>query len=112
MPWHASPPGEFGYSWQHWAYKPYGCITGDNAGFFHLEGHSACTTCEGAMEDCLNTEAVREYSRTYPAAVAGRGDYFHFDPETKEATLVYTPDPQVTGGRGAGGRGRWRSRRC
>jgi len=47
------------------------------------------------MEDCLNTEAVMEYSRTYPAAVAGRGDYFHYDPQTKEATLVYTPDPQV-----------------
>jgi len=87
--------GEFGYSWQHWAYKPYGCITGDNAGFFNLEGHSGCTTCEGGMKDCLNTEAVMEYSRTYPAAVAGRGDYFHYDPQTKEATLVYTPDPQV-----------------
>ena len=66
------------------------------------------------MEDCLNTEAVMEYSRTYPAAVAGRGDYFHYDPQTKEATLVYTPDPQVT----EGGRGvvqfiiRWRSRQC
>ena len=30
--------GEFGYSWHHWAYKRYGCITGDNAGFFHIDG--------------------------------------------------------------------------
>ena len=29
---------EFGYSWHHWAYKRYGCITGDNAGFFHIDG--------------------------------------------------------------------------
>ena len=30
--------GEFGFSWHHWAYKRYGCITGDNAGFFHIDG--------------------------------------------------------------------------
>ena len=80
--------GEFGYSWHHWAYKRYGCITGDNAGFFHIDGDlknaqsqfgqflleddnnddchliiSGCTKCEGGMEECLNTEAVLEYSR-------------------------------------------------
>ena len=67
--------GEFGYSWHHWAYKRYGCITGDNAGFFHIDGDfqlrtflstnrtSGCTKCEGGMDECLNTEAVLEYSR-------------------------------------------------
>jgi len=83
---------EFGYSWHHWAYKRYGCITGDNAGFFHIDG---CTKCEGGMDECLNTEAVLEYSRTFPAAIAGRGNYFHYDIETKEAVLVFTPDPNV-----------------
>merc|ERR1712038_104104 len=83
---------EFGYSWHHWAYKRYGCITGDNAGFFHIDG---CTKCEGGMDECLNTEAVLEYSRTFPAAIAGRGDYFHYDIDTKEAVLVFTPDPTV-----------------
>ena len=34
-----NPADEFGYSWHHWAYKRYGCITGDNAGFFHIDGN-------------------------------------------------------------------------
>ena len=53
----------------------FACVTGDNPGFFHIDG---CTKCEGGMEECLNTEAVLEYSRVYPAAVAGTGKYFHF----------------------------------
>jgi hypothetical protein len=66
----------------------YGCITGDNAGFFHIDGS---TKCEGGMEECLNTDAVMEYTRVYPEAVAGDGKYFHFSTETYEAVLVYQP---------------------
>jgi len=80
---------KYGWSWQHWAYKRYGCLTGDNAGFFHIDG---CTKCEGGMEECLNTEAVMEYTRVFPEAVAGNGKYFHYNPETKDATLVYQPE--------------------
>ena len=68
------------------------------------------------MNECLNTEAVLEYSRspsaqtppsnmstpinfhhsrTFPAAIAGQGDYFHYDINTKEAVLVFSPDSNV-----------------
>merc|ERR1711892_238393 len=80
---------KYGWSWQHWAYKRYGCITGDNAGFFHIDG---CTKCEGGMDECLNTDAVMEYTRVYPEAVAGNGKYFHFSTDTYDATLIYQPD--------------------
>jgi len=80
---------KYGWSWQHWAYKRYGCITGDNAGFFHIDG---CTKCEGGMDECLNTDAVMEYTRVYPEAVAGDGKYFHFSTDTYDATLIYQPD--------------------
>ena len=65
-------------------YYRYGCITGDNAGFFHIDG---CTKFEGGMDECLNTDAVMEYTRVYPEAVAGDGKYFHF--RFKE-TILFT----------------------
>jgi len=83
---------KYGFSWHHWAYKRYGCITGDNAGFFHIDG---CTKCEGGMAECLNVDAVLEYSRVYPEAIAGVGNYFHYDVDTKEAVLVYQPNPEI-----------------
>lgn len=76
------------------AFVRYGCITGDNAGFFHIDG---CTKCEGGMDECLNTEAVMEYSRVYPEAIAGVGNYFHFDTEIREAVLIYQPNPDIDG---------------
>ena len=110
--------GEFGYSWHHWAYKRYGCITGDNAGFFHIDGDFQLRTfCQligrqdapNARVEWMSASTRRLYSniqgdpflatqglescskltfifvRTFPAAIAGRGDYFHYDIETKEA---------------------------
>jgi hypothetical protein len=53
----------------------YGCVTGDNAGFFKIDG---CTKCVGGMDECLNTDAVMEYTRVYPESIAGDGEYFHF----------------------------------
>ena len=53
----------------------YGCVTGDNAGFFKIDG---CSKCVGGMAECLNTDAVMEYTRVYPESVAGDGEYFHF----------------------------------
>merc|ERR1712110_940077 len=32
---------------------------------------------------------------TYPAAVAGTANYFHFDKETSEALLVFQPEPSI-----------------
>ena len=38
-------------------YKPFLYLANKN---FHSKG---CTKCEGGMDECLNTEAVLEYSR-------------------------------------------------
>lgn len=83
---------KYGWSWQHWAYKRYGCITGDNAGFFHIDG---CTKCEGGMKECLNVDAVMEYTRVFPEAIAGEGRYFHFNPKTLDSTLIYQPNEML-----------------
>ena len=76
---------KWGYSWHHWAYKLYGAWTWDSHGLFSLgdDNNYSCPT----LESCLNTDTVRTYARTYPAAVAGTADYFHFDPDTSEAVL-------------------------
>ena len=78
---------KWGYSWHHWAYKLYGAWTWDSHGLFSLgdDNNYSCPT----LESCLNTDSVRTYARTYPAAVAGTADYFHFDPDTSEAVLCH-----------------------
>ena len=35
-----------------------------------------------------NSSPVQSFSRTFPAAIAGRGDYFHYDIDTKEAVSL------------------------
>ena len=36
-------------------------------------------------EEFLKAMNFRHFFRTFPAAIAGRGDYFHYDIDTKEA---------------------------
>jgi len=84
---------QWGYSWHHWAYKLYGAWTWDSHGLFNLgdDNDYDCPT----IESCLNPDRVRLFARTFPAAVAGTGKYFHFNDATDEAVLVYQPDPSI-----------------
>lgn len=84
---------KWGYSWHHWAYKLYGAWTWDSHGLFNLgdDNDYDCPT----IESCLNPDRVRLFARTFPAAVAGTGKYFHFNDATDEAVLVYQPDPSI-----------------
>ena len=105
---------KYGWGWQHWTYKNFACqVTGDHAGFFLTAG---CQPCQGGVEACLNRslpdryldirtfeqinknincrEYVLEYTRVFPEALAGSSQYFHFDPVSRAATLVWQPRQQ------------------
>ena len=84
----------WGYSWHHWAYKLYGAWTWDSHGLFELGGDDNNYDCP-ELASCLNAERVRVFARTYPSAVAGTANYFHFDKETSEALLVFQPEPSI-----------------
>ena len=84
---------KWGYSWHHWAYKLYGAWTWDSHGLFELEDDDNYDCPE--LSSCLNEDRARVFARTYPAAVAGTANYFHFDKETSEAMLVFQPDPSI-----------------
>merc|ERR1719481_223307 len=84
---------KWGYSWHHWAYKLYGAWTWDSHGLWNLQDDNNYDCPE--LSSCLNVDTVKTYARTYPAAVAGTGEYFYFNSETDEALLVYQPDPNI-----------------
>ena len=84
---------KWGYSWHHWAYKLYGAWTWDSHGLFELGDDNNYDCPE--LSSCLNKDRVRVFARTFPSAVAGTANYFHFDKETSEALLVFQPEPSI-----------------
>ena len=84
---------KWGYSWHHWAYKLYGAWTWDSHGLFELGDDNNYDCPE--LTSCLNEDRARVFARTYPSAVAGTANYFHFDKETSEALLVFQPEPSI-----------------
>ena len=78
---------QYGLSWMHWGYKLYSSWTWDSSGLFD-------PTCKSDnIYDCINTDQVKIYARTYPKAVAGESLAFTFNATTLDAVLEYIPDP-------------------
>ena len=71
----------------HWAYKKYSDWTWDSSGLFDY----SCTSSD--IQDCINKDTVKTFSRTYPKAVAGESVKFSYNDTTYEASLEYIPDP-------------------
>ena len=82
------------YSWHHWAFKTYGKWTWDSTYYFDLGEDINNYDCP-TVTSCLRMDRARIYARTYPAAIAGTGKYFHFNEETSEALLVFQPDSSI-----------------
>ncbi|XP_066919762.1 endoglycoceramidase-like [Clytia hemisphaerica] len=69
-------------SWQGWMYKPYGCIK------MNLACENSTNHSGGPGEI-----VVQNTSRTYPQAVAGNIQNYHFNKDTKEFSLSYKINP-------------------